>query len=212
MQKKADQTEQKPRDFLLLANAACLDFVNTEVIANGERIDLLAGFGDLVEWLRQAGLISAAEAADTVARWDRGGAGRRALERARELRKELRAAAERAAAGGPVGARTLAAINAVLGRPVHATEVRRSGSGFARVDRWAFAAPEDLLAPVAESARDLLCDGELGLVRKCRNPECILFFYDTTKNRGRAWCSMSACGNRDKVASHYRRRRAARKD
>lgn len=29
---------------------------------------------------------------------------------------------------------------------------------------------------------------------------CILFFYDTTKNYSRRWCSMSACGNRMKVA------------
>jgi predicted RNA-binding Zn ribbon-like protein len=99
----------------------------------------------------------------------------------------------------------------VLERPVHATQVeQRPGSGFERVDRWAFAAPADLLVPVAESARDLLCDGDLGLVRRCRNPHCILFFYDTTKNRGRTWCSMSLCGNREKVASHYRRVRAER--
>ena len=206
-----DGPENRARDFLLIANAACLDFVNTEVISGGDRIDLLTGFGDLVDWLRQAGLISAYEAESAMARWGSGVAGKRALERARELRGELRAAAERAAADRPPGARTLAAINAVLLRPVHATEVRRAGSGFERVDHWVFAAPEDLLAPIAASARDLLVDGDLGLVRKCRNPDCILFFYDTTKNRARAWCSMSACGNRDKVASHYRRLRAARK-
>lgn len=206
------EADSGAREFLMIANAACLDFVNTEVISAGERVDRLTELADLVAWLRQAELISPSEADDALARWDRGTAGRRALERARELRGELRAAAERAAADRPVGARTLAAINSVLIRPVHTTEVRRAGSGFERVDRFAFAAPEDLLAPIAESARDLLVDGDLALIRKCRNPECILFFYDTTKNRGRAWCSMSACGNRDKVASHYRRQRAARKD
>ena len=195
--------------FLFLANAACLDFVNTEVIAGGRRVDLLGDFGDLVDWLRAAELIDDHEACAAREQWD-GAAGRRTLERARQLRAELRAMAERAAAGRPAPSSALAAVNEVLRRPVRATEVRRAAGGFARADRWVFTAAEDLLAPVAESARDLLVGGGLALVRKCRNPECILYFHDTTRNRGRAWCSMSSCGNREKVASHYRRRRAAR--
>jgi predicted RNA-binding Zn ribbon-like protein len=35
----------------------------------------------------------------------------------------------------------------------------------------------------------------------------VLFFYDTTKNHARHWCSMTICGNRSKVAAHYRRLR-----
>jgi predicted RNA-binding Zn ribbon-like protein len=35
----------------------------------------------------------------------------------------------------------------------------------------------------------------------------VLFFYDTTKNHARRWCSMAFCGNRHKVAAHYRRLR-----
>ncbi|MCI0410524.1 MAG: CGNR zinc finger domain-containing protein, partial [Acidobacteria bacterium] len=54
---------------------------------------------------------------------------------------------------------------------------------------------------------DLLSEGDLTLVRKCENPACILYFHDTTKNHARRWCSMRACGNRAKVAAHYRRRR-----
>jgi predicted RNA-binding Zn ribbon-like protein len=38
----------------------------------------------------------------------------------------------------------------------------------------------------------------------------VLLFYDTTKNHARHWCSMSLCGNRHKVAAHYRRRRSPR--
>lgn len=209
---EADKAGQEARSrFLFRGNAACLDFVNTEIIAGGQRVDLLADFADLVDWLRAADLIDDGEARTARERWD-GAAGRRALDRARQLRAELRAMAERAAAGRPVAAGALEAINDVLRRPVRATEVRRAAGGFARADRWMFAAAEDLLAPVAESARDLLVGGGLALVRKCRNPDCILYFHDTTKNRARAWCSMSACGNREKVASHYRRQRAARPD
>lgn len=37
-------------------------------------------------------------------------------------------------------------------------------------------------------------------IRKCANPECVLWFYDLTKNGSRRWCSMDVCGNRAKTA------------
>jgi predicted RNA-binding Zn ribbon-like protein len=196
--------------YLFVGNAAWLDFVNTEVMSNGEPADLIGDYADLADWLVEAGLASEKEAGAARARWGATREGARALDEARRFRAVLRATAERLAAGRRVGDDAVAAINAVLARPVHATELRREGGRFARAERWAFASATDALAPVAESARDMLCDGDLSLVRKCRNPNCILFFYDTTKNHARAWCSMSGCGNRTKVAAHYRRRRAAR--
>jgi predicted RNA-binding Zn ribbon-like protein len=66
-----------------------------------------------------------------------------------------------------------------------------------------------LIVPIAEAAADLLCHGDLSLVKKCGNPRCILFFYDTTKNHARRWCSMAGCGNRMKAAAHYRRLHSA---
>ena len=56
----------------------------------------------------------------------------------------------------------------------------------------------------------VLCYADLALVKKCENPVCVLFFYDTSKNHSRRWCSMSVCGNRMKVAAHYQRLRKAR--
>ena len=37
---------------------------------------------------------------------------------------------------------------------------------------------------------------------------CVRYFYDTTKNRRRRWCSMDGCGSRAKAAAYYRRRKA----
>jgi predicted RNA-binding Zn ribbon-like protein len=54
---------------------------------------------------------------------------------------------------------------------------------------------------------DLLCYADPSLVKKCENAACVLFFYDTTKNHSRRWCSMRVCGNRMKVAAHYQRLR-----
>ncbi|GAA0313963.1 CGNR zinc finger domain-containing protein [Actinoallomurus spadix] len=46
-------------------------------------------------------------------------------------------------------------------------------------------------------------------IRGCANPECVLHFYDTSKNGTRRWCSMAACGNRAKSSRHYARHRTA---
>jgi predicted RNA-binding Zn ribbon-like protein len=47
-------------------------------------------------------------------------------------------------------------------------------------------------------------------IRKCANPECILRFYDVSKNGGRRWCSMANCGNRAKATRHYARHKQQR--
>jgi predicted RNA-binding Zn ribbon-like protein len=44
-------------------------------------------------------------------------------------------------------------------------------------------------------------------IRKCQNPVCVLWFYDTTRNGTRRWCSMATCGNRAKAHRHYDRNR-----
>jgi predicted RNA-binding Zn ribbon-like protein len=45
-------------------------------------------------------------------------------------------------------------------------------------------------------------------LKACRDTGCEWAFYDNTKNRSGAWCSMSVCGNRAKARA-YRDRRAA---
>ena len=44
-------------------------------------------------------------------------------------------------------------------------------------------------------------------LKACRQEGCAWAFYDRTKNRSGAWCSMEVCGNRAKARS-YRERRA----
>jgi predicted RNA-binding Zn ribbon-like protein len=60
-----------------------------------------------------------------------------------------------------------------------------------------------ILAEVAGAMRD-----ETWLrMKACRAEDCRWAYLDTAKNRSRAWCSMSSCGNRAKVRA-YRERRA----
>lgn len=42
-------------------------------------------------------------------------------------------------------------------------------------------------------------------IRSCQHPGCVLWFYDTTRNGTRRWCSMAVCGNRAKARRHYDR-------
>lgn len=65
-----------------------------------------------------------------------------------------------------------------------------------------------LLAAIARSAAELIAEGATSRFRVCSNPDCGLFFYDTSRTRRRRWCSMSRCGNRHKVAAFSRRHSA----
>nr|WP_090396707.1 CGNR zinc finger domain-containing protein [Natribacillus halophilus] len=47
----------------------------------------------------------------------------------------------------------------------------------------------------------------IGRIRECEHPECILYFVDTSKSGKRRWCSMELCGNRQKAADFYARKK-----
>jgi predicted RNA-binding Zn ribbon-like protein len=68
----------------------------------------------------------------------------------------------------------------------------------------------DLATWLAVSACDLLCDHDWSRLKRCANPACGFYFYDSTGNRTRRSCSIETCGNRMKVAAYRARQRAAR--
>jgi predicted RNA-binding Zn ribbon-like protein len=49
--------------------------------------------------------------------------------------------------------------------------------------------------------------GDWTRLKACR--QCAYAFFDRSKNRSAAWCSMSICGNRTKNRAYYRRRTSA---
>jgi predicted RNA-binding Zn ribbon-like protein len=53
-----------------------------------------------------------------------------------------------------------------------------------------------------------MTDGTWVRLKTCRNERCQKAFYDTSKNRSGAWCSMAGCGSRHKART-YRHRRTA---
>jgi len=192
--------------FHVVAERLCLDFVNTEIVENGDRVDLLGGFADLTAWCAATQVMSASQAAALTARWGGAQGGQQAFERAVRFRTSLRAMVEWIAAGHRTApSAALEAINDILRHRTGELKVVQTRQGYETRFTARMSEPGDLLVPIAESAADLLAAGDVALVKKCQNPQCILYFYDTTKSHTRRWCSMTACGNRAKVAAHYKR-------
>lgn len=197
---------KEAKRFLFVGNHPCLDLINTQVIVKGEPRDLLENFDDLSSWMRQAKLLTASQE-----KFERDHLNNEEavalLERTKAFRATLRVVVERVAAGKAVPDSAIDAINQFLAQRPGYTELVRAKEGFKRRFHSLAIHQVEFVASLLESASDLLSSGRLCLVKKCGNTACILYFLDTTKNHTRNWCSMQMCGNRMKVAAHYRRSR-----
>jgi predicted RNA-binding Zn ribbon-like protein len=188
-------------NFYFVGEHPCVDFINTEAVENGVPVDKLATFDDLAAWAVEAKLVEAR-------RWPASREADKVVARARAFRTTLRRMIEGLAEGRrTVPPATLDEINEILRARTGTLELVRTKAGYETRFQARLTEPGDLLVRVAESAADLLSHADLSLIKKCSNPACVLYFYDTTKNHARRWCSMSACGNRAKVAAHYQRLR-----
>ncbi|MGF6772154.1 putative RNA-binding Zn ribbon-like protein [Paraburkholderia sp. GAS199] len=173
-----------------------LDLLNTVVQQDGAPVDLWQSDADVLRWLARQHFYEPGEAAPRI----KAGA---LLAAARRLRDTVRSAVNRRKARESVD---IGALNGFLmeGRR-HLELVADGQNGLQTRERYEANTPAQLLAPLAESAAQLLVDGDFNLVRECEHPDCTLCFYDRTKSHRRRWCSMALCGNRHKVASFRRR-------
>ena len=196
--------------FQFVGQYRCLDFVNTKFTKEGgRRVDLMRSFADLMDWLCESRLMNRKQLQRAPKLWGSGDAADLIFQSALALREALLLMAEELAAHQPVPRASLEEINRTIGkRPGCVLLVRDSGR-FEEMTRLNPDEPDHLMVPIAQSASDLLCHGDLALVRRCANPACGAFFYDTSKNHTRRWCSTTGCGNRMRVAAHYRRHRIA---
>ena len=196
--------------FEFVGHYSCLDFVNTEFTkVDGHHVDGLGGIEDLIEWLCESQLISRSQARRVLRSCGRGDGAVRVYRNAIALRRALREMAAKLAVRAEIPRESLEAINKTMEKRPGCRLLARSSGTFEEMTRLDLDEPEQLLVPVAQSASDLLCHGDLALVKRCANPACGAFFYDTSKNHTRRWCSTTGCGNRMRVAAHYRRSRAA---
>jgi predicted RNA-binding Zn ribbon-like protein len=196
--------------FLFVGERLSLDFVNTRVVVHGQLVDLLQDFLDWVEWSLEAKVLNPSQARQALRRWKGKPQAARALEVANAFRESLRLAVKHIVGRDRVPESSITQINALLRHPIRYPILAYGQDRLEMQRRLVFDKPIHLLVPVAESAAELFSQGDLSLIKKCDNPACVLYFYDTTKNHARRWCSMNLCGNRMKVAAFYRRNRTVK--
>jgi predicted RNA-binding Zn ribbon-like protein len=193
--------------FVFLAHQGAIDFINTQMMMNNEPLDLIKDFSDFVSWLVAAHMLSKENAAEIKQKWDKKPFASEILQQALELRKIIDSSVKHIVNKKPVANTTITKINDLLRYKSGYGEMVAAEDGYKKQFHAIVDEPKHLLIPIAEAFADLLCHCDLSLVRKCKNPQCVLHFYDTTKNHKRRWCIMSMCGNRIKAAAHYQRKK-----
>lgn len=191
--------------FHLIGNNLSLDFVNTKIADGGKVYDLLSDFRDLVGWALATEMVEKGEADLITASWTKNGS--KLLQKALQLRTTLHELFTAIIQGRSVPELQIEEINKLLAQQSGWSELGKNDVGFEKRFRSDFHDPTQLLVSIAASAADLLCYGRLDLIKKCEANNCVLYFYDSTKNHSRRWCSMEHCGNRAKVAAFYKRRK-----
>ena len=147
--------------------------------------ELLNTPDDLVRWLAAAGLGCAPDATG------------KDVETARTLREAIFALAGHHDGDASAARATLNRLAAgVPAVPVLQDNARLSLTGNA----------EALLVTLAREAVQLLGGREASRIRQCQSLTCTIFFVDNSRKGDRRWCSMSACGNKAKVAEFRQRR------
>lgn len=180
-----DGTDPRP----LLGEPLPLDLLNTHWIEAGQLQDLLSTQAGVAIWLRSAAIAESGSVPVDES-----------------LTRALRAARSiiEAVARDPEGADARSAFNAVLARGHRQPTLGAEGPmTMVVVDDPAWTVP--WLA--AEGYLTLLRQGP-GRIRQCRHPQCVLWFFDTSRSGQRRWCSMSICGNRTKAERHANRTRS----
>src|SRR5579872_3189790 len=188
----------------------CLQFADTTGNYRGtSAYDLVSDIEGLIEWCKRAGIVSPAQA--RACRLDarrRPDAARRVHERALALRRSIHGIGAALALGRSPAADDIATLNSVLQQALSHTILSPG-----RPSRWSFDEGgnrlERLLWPIARSAADLFTSTNAEKLVQCAGQTCDWLFLDQTKNRSRRFCTSAGCGNRDRVARFYERRRTA---
>jgi predicted RNA-binding Zn ribbon-like protein len=195
---------------MFLGNDPALDFLNTLPFVEGVPVERLTDYAALVDFVVEAKLALAEDAAFARRTWAEGHDAEATVARARAVRELLRKIVMQAVNGASTSSQLLAKLNASLRDDAGAyTELRQTEEGFERRLRLRRHGPDNVLAPILRAIAAFLAKADLALVRKCEHPTCAMFFLDTSKNHRRRWCSMELCGNRNKVGAYRARRDGA---
>jgi predicted RNA-binding Zn ribbon-like protein len=196
-----------PLDFHFEADHLALDFLNTGIRGGREGVmDALTTPEHVAAWLARAGLASTDDGRRLAASPP---LARTLFAEALALRSALADVVAAFQRGSVLPEPALFALNRVLRARRAGLRLSARGTAVALAEDVELSFPLGLLTPVAAAAAELLASGDPKRVGQCAAEGCGRWFYDISRNGSRRWCSMARCGNRAKVAAHYRRRRDA---
>jgi predicted RNA-binding Zn ribbon-like protein len=127
------------------------------------------------------------------------------LDRARDLRESIHAAATAAAIQDALPASAVQVINdcSVQGRAAAVL----TPEGERRWQLSSASSVEDALSVIAADAISVIAGERDGKLALCASPTCQAAFFDTSQSRTRKWCDMNTCGNRQKKARFHANQR-----
>jgi len=194
------RAEKKRPEFELIGGHPVLDLVNTldwRFRESGPE-ELLTSYNDLLRFVEQSGLISAAQARK-IHRSVSDKRKEEILTTARELREAAANILYAAVDHGNPQASSLSRLEDAFKEASRHLQSRWTGMKLVR-ELPQSAAPADLpLWLLSLSATEFMTSDQMHLLRACGSPECRWLFVDTSKNHTRRWCDMKICGNRMKA-------------
>jgi predicted RNA-binding Zn ribbon-like protein len=168
------------------------DFINTLEVDTGT--DELADDASAGAWLISAGLLGAGSTVTAVE-----------AAVARALREALRHVVW-ANNGAPIPGSALADLNHLASDlPVTVSFTGTAASALVPVA----AGLEAALATLLGIVHTAMADGTWDRLKACRDDTCRWVYYDHSRNRSAAWCSMAVCGNRAKARAFRSRSRTS---
>lgn len=207
MAASSGQQNEWVNGFLFVGNQLALDFLNTKLILENKPEELLTNAAALERWLIASGIVTSPKNRALVRAWRDSRQAEALVQKLVAFRERLRAAVLRLEARSRPKGTFMDELNVLLKKHPQRTRIRTVSSYIVLGAFFELQKPEDVWAPIAAAAAELLASAEPSRIRKCESASCVLHFYDTSKNGSRRWCSMNICGNRLKVATYQRRRR-----
>lgn len=199
MVKKSDQSAPDQNELWTCGGPVWINFANSFGLVGKGFQDVTGSVEALTWWLKTVGLSTP----DVFGEND--------LEWVAQLRLACVGVLDNLQSQGRQNEADLAVVNGCLVSQLEWTELEQLGSGRIVLDhRRANQTVMQALGPVAKSLAETLTTGDPARIRTCANPDCVLRFYDDSKNGLRRWCSMAHCGNRAKAAAFQERRRSHR--
>jgi predicted RNA-binding Zn ribbon-like protein len=189
--------------FIFVGNHSAIDFANTLSISQGKWTEHLRVWADVIEWLALAGLSSDPALRISISR------SAKAIKSVVEFRRVWKAQLDNLVTGCNVNDTFIKRLNHLLEEDVSHEILRRRGNTDFHLDRSAsqLSGEKLALALLSRQIARFLAEANFEYLHRCANTaSCVLYFYDTTKNHRRQWCSTAVCGNRHKVAEFRKRR------